>query len=389
MKNLNKKEINISIPFIDNNEINAVKKVINSGWLTSGKETKKFETNIKKYINCKNVLAVNSCTSGLNSAMHALNLKKGDEVITSPMTFVSAINNLYNFGLKIKLVDIDLETYMMDVDKLKKSVSSKTKCIIITHYGGVPFDIDKIVSFCRKKKIKIIEDAATALGSKINGKYIGSNSHSVAVFSLYANKIITTGEGGIMTCEDDKLANRIKIINSCGISKDPWVRKKSKMQYQYDVTYPGFKYNFTDIQSAIGIEQLKKLKKIIKYRELIRNYYLKELKQLIKNKTIFIQNVKKNQKPAFYIFTILLNKKKTSKKRDDLIRFLKEKKVNTSVHYIPANKHIFYKKKFKHFKLSNSNYVYENILSLPFHNNLKMTDIKFVCGVIKKFFIIK
>jgi perosamine synthetase len=381
--------INTFSPYLGNEEFASVKKVIQSGWLTSGKITLKFENKIKKYLECKNVLAVNSCTSGMNSALHALNLKKGDEIITSANTFVSTINNLYQFGLKIKLVDIELDTYMLDLNKLKKSISKKTKCIIITHYGGVPFKIDKIINIAKQKKIKIIEDAATALGSKYKNKFVGSNKYSISVFSLYANKIITTGEGGIITCKNKNLAKKIRIINSCGINKDPWSRKKSKLQYQYHVTYPGFKYNFTDIQSAIGIEQLKKLRDIVQYRKKLRKFYLIELKDLLEKKLIKVQNINKDQEPAFYIFTILLNKKKTNKNRDELIKYLKKNNINTTVHYIPANKHLFYKKNFKNFRLENTNYVYENIISLPFHNYLKKNDVKFICNKIKKFFIEK
>jgi dTDP-4-amino-4,6-dideoxygalactose transaminase len=381
--------INIFSPYLGNKEAISVKKVIQSGWLTSGKITLKFENKIKKYLECENVLAVNSCTSGMNSALHALDLKKGDEIITSANTFVSTINNLYQFGLKIKLVDIELDTYMLDLNKLKKAISKKTKCIIITHYGGVPFEIDKIINIAKQKKIKIIEDAATALGSKYKNNFVGSNKYSISVFSLYANKIITTGEGGIITCKNKNLAKKIKVINSCGINKDPWLRKKNKMQYRYDVTYPGFKYNFTDIQSAIGIEQLKKLRGIVRYRKKLREFYLIELKDLLEKKIIKIQNINKDQEPAFYIFTILLNKKKTDKSRDELIKYLKKNKINTTVHYIPANKHLFYKKIFSNFKLENTNYVYENILSLPFHNHLKKIDVKFICKKINKFFIEK
>lgn len=381
------KIINAFEPYLGNEEIKSVNKVIKSGWLTSGQITNKFEINIKKYLRCSNALAVNSCTSGINSALHAFGLKAGDEVITSPFTFVSVINNLYHLKLNIKLVDIDMDTYMFDIDKLKKAITKKTKCIIITHYAGTPFEIKKILGLLKRNKISIIEDAATALGAKNKKRYIGENNYgSLTIFSLYANKIITTGEGGIITCKNNKLAKKIKIINSCGIDRDPWLRKKNTMQYQYQVNLPGFKYNFTDIQSAIGIEQLKKIEKIINYREILKKIYIDELKNLIDEGTLKLQKINRNLRSALYIFTVLLNKKKTNKNRDDLIKWLKSKNINTSVHYIPAHKHEFYKKKFKKFELKNTDYVYENIISLPMHNNLYKKDVRYISTEIKKFF---
>ena len=246
------KPLNVYKPYLNYKEISAVSKVLKSGWLTNGKTTSKFEKNISKFIKSKNALAVNSCTNGLNSVLHALNLKKGDEIITSPMTFISSIHNLQNMGLKIKLVDIDIKTYNIDVNLLKKSVTKKTKCILVTHYGGLPCDMNQIIKICKNKKIHIVEDAATALGAKIGNKPVGSSKISTAVFSLYANKIITTGEGGIIATNNNILYKKLKIITQCGIDKSPWRRSFQKKSYYFQAVYPGFKYNFTDIQSAIG-----------------------------------------------------------------------------------------------------------------------------------------
>lgn len=379
------KPLNVYKPYLNYKEISAVSKVLKSGWLTNGKTTSKFEKNISKFIKSKNALAVNSCTNGLNSVLHALNLKKGDEIITSPMTFISSIHNLQNMGLKIKLVDIDIKTYNIDVNLLKKSVTKKTKCILVTHYGGLPCDMNQIIKICKNKKIHIVEDAATALGAKIGNKPVGSSKVSTAVFSLYANKIITTGEGGIIATNNNILYKKLKIITQCGIDKSPWRRSFQKKNYYFQAVYPGFKYNFTDIQSAIGIEQLKKLNNIIKYRKFLKKIYQSNLKELINNKIIKLQETNKKFYSAEYIFTILLNKKKINFTRDNLIDYLKKNKINTTVHYIPANKHKVYTSKFKKFNLKNSDYVYENILSLPYNNFMSKSDVVYVCKHIKKF----
>lgn len=379
------KEIKISETYTNNKEVNAVTKVIKSGWLTSGQITNYFENKVAKYLNSKNVIAVNSCTNGIFATLKALDLKKGDEVITSPYTFISTINTLYQLDLKIIFADISMDDYNIDFDQIKKKITKKTKCILITHFGGNPFDITKL-SKIKNKKIKIVEDAATALGAEIYKKKIGSYSNSVSIFSLYANKIITTGEGGLISTADKKLAKRIRNLVNIGISKTPWVRTKNKIPYLYDLIEPGYKFNFTDLQASMGIEQLKKLDQIITYRKKIRSLYDKELNNLVKQEFIKILKINKNFKGSEYIYTILINKNKNKKLRDNLIKFLKRNKINTSVHYIPLFELGFYKNKFNKRNFPNTNYVYKNIISLPFHNNLKLKEVKYITKVINNFF---
>jgi len=379
------KRIKIAQPVIDDKEIKSLIAVAKSGWLTNGPKTIEFEKNVNKVIGSKNAIAVNSCTNGIIATMHALGLKRGDEIITTPLTFVSVIHSLYNFGLKIKLVDINYKNLSIDLETIRNNVSKKTKCILITHYGGIPVQVQNIISFCKKKKIHVIEDAATAFGAKINNKHVGSYNNSIAIFSFYANKVITTGEGGVITLNNQKLAKKIRSLISCGISKDPWHRNTSKRMWFYKVLNYGFKFNFTDLQASIGIEQLKKLKKIQNYRGRLRLAYNSELKELISKDIINIRQPEKNKFYSEYIYTIILNEKKIIFNRDDLINHLKKNNIDTTVHYIPANKHDFYKKTFKKFKLPNSDYVFKNIISLPFHNGLTFKDIIYVSKIIKNF----
>lgn len=379
------KRISLSKPFLDTQEKKYLDQVINRGWLTNGPLTLEFEKNVNKFIRSKFSIAVNSCTNGIIAVIEALGLKQGDEIITTPMTYVSVIHALGLFKLKIKLVDINFENYSLDLNILKKSISKKTKCILITHYGGVPVDTKKIINLCKKKKIFVVEDAATAFGSKIKNKMVGSSKNSISVFSFYANKVITTGEGGIITLNNKSLAKKIRTIISCGINKDPWKRGFQKKIWYYDVNNFGYKFNFTDIQAAIGLAQLKKLKKIIHVRSKIRKMYNKLLDPLIKKNIIKTFKPKKNMVFSEYIYTVLLNRDKLRTRRDDLIDFLKKNNIYTTVHYIPANHHNFYKDKFRKFKLPNSNYIFNNILSLPFHNHLNKKDIFKVSKLVKKF----
>lgn len=374
-------------PFIDNKEVFAVKKVLKSGWLTSGKITSLTEDRIKSKLKSKYAVMVNSCTSGIHLSLLANNIKKGDEVITSAFTWVSTIHNLYNLGLKIKFCDINLNDYSLNLESIKKVYSKKTKCILITHFGGVPADIKKINSFCKKKKIVLIEDAATAFGAKIDKKYIGSFNDSTAVFSFYANKIITGGEGGVVTTNNKKIANKVRLLSKMGIDRDPWTRKRNLNKWQYEVNELGFKYNITDIQSSIILEQLKKLDKIIKQRKKIQSYYNQKLKNLFLKKLIFSMYIKKNIDISPYIYTIRLNENKINISRDQLIKQLEKKKISAVVHYIPTNKLNFYKSKMKFPLLKNTLKTFQNIISLPFHNKLSKKEVDYVCNHIEKIII--
>ena len=314
-------------PYIDRKEILAVKKVLKSGWLTSGNATSHAEKKIKSKLKSKYAIMLNSCTSGIHLSLVANNLKKGDEVITSAFTWVSTIHNLYNLGLKIKFCDINFDNYSLSLNDIKKVYSKKTKCILITHFGGVPADIVKINNFCKNKKIILIEDAATAFGAKINNKFIGSFNNSTAVFSFYANKIITSGEGGVVTTNNKKIADKVRLLTKMGINRDPWTRKKKANKWQYEVNDLGFKYNISDIQSSIIVEQLKKLDKIIMQRKKIKSYYDKKFKKLFSERLIFSMNVKKNINSSPYIYTIRLNEDKIAISRNQLIKRLEKKKL--------------------------------------------------------------
>ena len=378
-----KKRVKFFQPIIDKREINSITSVLRSGWLTNGIKTIKFENQIKKFIGSKYAIAVNSCTNGLYAVLHAYNFKRGDEIITTPMTFISTIHNLYHYGLKIKLVDINLENLSFDNEILKKAISKKTKGILVNHYGGIPNNINEIIRVCKNKKLKIIEDAATVFGAKINNKMVGSSTKTVSVFSFYSNKIITTGEGGVITTSNKKIANKLRALISCGISKNPWQRSSSSgLSWKYDVKNIGFKFNFTDLQAAIGLEQLKKLPKIIKYRKILRKEYCKLLQSLEKTGKIKLFRNVKNVSFSEYIFPIFIH----NNKRDNLIKFLKQKKIDTTVHYIPANKLSFYKKKFSRFNLDKTNLAFKGLLSLPFHNKLKKRDLKFIANQLNAFF---
>ena len=378
-----KKIIQVAKPFFSASEINEIKNTIKTGWIAPGPKTLQMENLIKKKLGVKHVVAVNSCTSGIAACLVALGAKKGDEVLTPSNTFISTINTLYNFNLKIKLCDVDINTWSVSDDLFRKNLTKKTKFFIPVHFGGNPTDITKIISTAKKNKIKIIEDAATAFGSKINKKFIGSFNNSVAVFSLHANKVITSADGGFITLNNRKLALKIRRLINSGLKKDSWERKKKNNFKPLNAIQPGFKFNYNHVLASIAVVQLKKINHIINYRHKLSKIYEKELTDLILNKKIFLQKSEKNNSKAYYCFQILLEDRNIREKR---AYFLQKNKVSTTVYYTPAHMHDFYRKKLNNKNLKNTNKLFYNSLALPFHNNLKSFEIKKVTNLIKYFF---
>ena len=384
----------LSKPYIKEEEYLNIKKVLKSGWLSYGKYAKKLEEAFGNKIKNKNVISTNSCTSGIHASLIANNIGKNDEVITSPFTFVSTINNLYQEKCRINLCDINLKDCNIDVNEIKKKISSKTKCILPTHYGGNPCDITEILKLKKKyPKLKLIEDAATAIGAKINKKYIGSFKSEACVFSLYSNKIITSGEGGIVVSNKKKTIEKIKNLIFCGVSKNIYSRSNKINNWDYDVNNLGFKYNISDLHASIGLAQLKKLDHIISLRQKLRVEYNSHFSNFYNDKILDKIETDKLNTSSNYIYCFLINPEKLKISRNELIKLIAKKGIASTVHYIPANKHKFYKKIFKKFKLKNSDFAFNNFISLPFYTELKKNDIfqisKIVQDIIKKNYVKK
>ena len=222
-----KKMIKLSSPNLSKKEIQSCTKVLKSSWITAGPKTLELEKIVKKKLRCRNVIAVNSCSSGIMASLIAHGAKRGDEILTTANTFISSINTFYNLGLKIKLCDINLETFNIDEKIFENNVSSKTKFFVPVHNGGNPEHFDKVLHLAKQKKIKVIDDAATAFGAKIGKKFIGNFNHSTSVFSLHANKNSTSGEGGFICTNNNSLALKLRMIINNGLDITPWKRRSN------------------------------------------------------------------------------------------------------------------------------------------------------------------
>ena len=256
-----KTEIPFFRPSLDKDEEKAVIECIRSGWLTTGTINEKFENNIKNFIGGNvEVVSVNSATAGLHLAIEALNIGPGDEVIVPSLTFTATAEVIRYVGAKPVFSDVDYETLNITPEHILSKITPATKAVIVVHFAGLPVRLDEIISLCKSKGIFVIEDAAHAFGSNYNGHKIGNSESEAVIFSFYANKNITTGEGGALITKNQTIANNVRISRSHGIDRNTFYRYKSNNKLDYDVIRPGYKYNLTDIAASIGLIQLKNVK---------------------------------------------------------------------------------------------------------------------------------
>ncbi len=365
------KEIKFSITNISSEDIKTVGKIIKSGWLTHGKFTNLFEQEIKNFTKAKYAVSVSSCTAGLHLTCLASGFKKGDEIIVPAQTHTATAHAVEYTGAKAVFADIEPLTGNINLTEIKKKITKKTKGVMIVHMAGHPCEVNKILNFCKKKKIILIEDCAHALGTFINKKHAGNFGISGS-FSFYPTKQITTGEGGAVITNDKKFYKKIKMLKAFGIDKDIKDRKK---QGDYDVKSLGYNYRMTDFQAALGYTQLLRYKQNLKQRHLIAKRYIKKF-----SNTDQITHMPYSTNSSFFVFQIFC------KKRDEILKKLKEERIGVSVHYkTHLPKMTYYKKKYnlksKNFKNAD-NYGNTNI-SLPIYPKLKINEIDRICKILK------
>jgi len=368
-------------PAIEEAEIKEVVKTLRSGWLGTGPKVAKFENMISELTGAKYAMAVNSCTAALHLSLIAGGVGKGDEVITTPLTFCATANAIIHAGATPVFVDVNPETMNIDEIKIEEAITKKTKAIIPVHLAGRPCNMDKILAIAKKHKLLVIEDAAHSIGAEYKGKKIG-NIGDLTCFSFYVTKNITTGEGGMVLTNNKEFADKIKILALHGMSKDAWKRFSDDGYKHYEVVYPGFKYNMMDIQASIGIHQLKRLEKYHKKRKQIWDFYNKELGGL----PIVLPNYKNvDIKHVMHLYTVLVDEKKCGTSRDKFMQELHLRGIGTGVHYNPVHLHKYYRDTYG-YKIGdypNAEYIGSRTVSLPLSAKLTMEDAKRVVSAIK------
>jgi len=375
-------------PTIGAEEIQEVIETLESGWLTTGPRTARFERDFSEYTKAPFAQAVNSCTSGLHLALAALDIGPGDEVITTPLTFCATVNVILHSGATPVLADID-EHGNIDPASVATKLNARTRAIIPVHLAGLPCDMEAIWAFADRHGLDVVEDCAHAVGAHYRGVPIGGARpeagapSAAAIFSFYATKNLTTGEGGMVTTYDEELAARVKKLCLHGISKNSWNRYADRGSWHYEVLEPGFKYNLTDLQSALGIHQLRKIERFTADRTRLATLYRRLLGDL---EEVELPGTKVDCRHAWHLFMLRLNLGRLSIDRAAFIAELQKRGVGTSVHFIPIPLHPAYGKMAARpeNQVPRALALYPRLISLPLYPAMTEEQVVFTAKAVRE-----
>jgi dTDP-4-amino-4,6-dideoxygalactose transaminase len=373
-----------ALPDIGEDEIAEVVDTLRSGWVTTGPRARRFEADFAAFLGDESLqcVAVNSATAGLHLALEALAIGPGDEVITSTHTFTATAEVVRYLGADVTLVDIDPTTINLDPRAVEAAITPRTKAIIPVHYGGLAADMAAILDIARRHGLKVVEDAAHALPTTSGRHLVGTLASEAAVFSFYANKTITTGEGGMLVTRDEALARRARVMRLHGMSRDAFDRFIATVpSWYYEIVAPGFKYNLTDIAAALGLQQLKKARRFRERREQIARRFTEAFVDL---PVITPPTAPPGELHAWHLYALRLADG-ASLGRDRLIEQLFERGIGCSVHYIPLHQQPYWRDRYglSATMFPHSQRVYEHQLSLPIYTRMSDDDVERVIDAVR------
>lgn len=371
-------------PSIGQEEFQAVREVLESRWLTTGPVTQQFEREFAAFVGCKYAVAVNSCTAALHLALDAAGITAGDEVLVPSYTFAATAEVVVYLGARPVLCDSLPGGFNIDPADAARRITPKTRAIIAVHLAGEPCDLQALSRLAERHSIHLIEDAAHALPASYAGQRIGSISEFTA-FSFYATKTITTGEGGMLTTNDQAYARRASTMRLHGISGDAWKRYTNHGSWYYEVVDAGFKSNMPDLLAALGLAQLKKAEAFHQRRCEIADIYLQRLSRIEELEMPPTGNV--NTTHSWHLFILRLRSKMLAGSRDDLVHQMKQAGIGTSVHFIPLHLHPYYRNRFGYSSgdFPHAEDAFARCISLPIYPDMNDTDVKRVVTSIEQF----
>ncbi len=367
-----------ALPEIGEDEIAEVVDTLRSGWVTTGPKARRFEQDFAAWLGEPETLhcvAVNSATAGLHLALEALGIGPGDEVITTTHTFTATAEVVRYLGADVRLVDIDPATLNIDPALIEAAITPRTRAIIPVHYAGLAADMPAILAIARRHGLKVVEDAAHALPTTCGGQLVGTLDSDATVFSFYANKTITTGEGGMLVTRNAALAGRARIMRLHGINRDAFDRFTAKVpSWYYEVVAPGFKYNLTDIAAALGIHQLKRAQAFHVQRRRLVAAYDEALAGL---PVVLPPKAAAGSQHAWHLYVLRLGDD-AGIERDPFVERLFEAGIGCSVHYVPLHLHPYWRDRYalRPGQFPHSQHAYERMVSLPLHTRMEVEDVQ-------------
>ena len=373
-----------ALPDIGDEEIAEVIDTLKSGWVTTGPKAKRFETDFAAFLGDEGLhcIAVNSATAGLHLALEAIGIGPGDEVITTTHTFTATAEVVRYLGADVKLVDIDPRTLNIDPAAIEAAIGPRTKAILPVHYAGLAADMPATLAIAKRHGLKVVEDAAHALPTTCGGRLIGTLDSDATVFSFYANKTITTGEGGMLVTRNAALAARAKVMRLHGMSRDAFDRFTATVpSWYYEIVAPGFKYNLTDIAAAIGLQQLKKAHAFQRRRAELAAQYDAALAGL---PLITPPHARGGDTHAWHLYVLRLADG-AGVDRDTFIERLFTAGIGASVHYIPLHLHPYWRDRYAldAAMFPHSQRAYERMLSLPLYTRMRDADVQRVVDAVR------
>ena len=365
-------------PWISSDDKRIVNKTLDQTMLTFGPQLEKFESDFSKYTKAKYAIAVSNCTAALHLSLMALGIKKYDEVIIPDLTFVADANAILACNAKPVIVDINKENFFLSISNIKKNITKKTKAIIPVHIYGQVCNIEEILDVAKDNNLKVIEDCAHAVGTFHKSKHVGTLGNA-GCFSFYPTKNITTAEGGMVITNSEKIAEKVRHLRNHGMTKSLKSRYSSEYPWIFDIKQPGYNYRLDEIRAALGITQLKRIKKINELRKKASSYYNKNLQNI---PGIILPDMVNDKTHSYHLYTIRVTKLyKLS--RNQLFKKLKDNGIRTTVYWMPIHKYTAYRKFVKTSNILNTTKIYDEILALPLFPNISKKHQDVVIKVIK------
>lgn len=369
-------------PDIRDEEIAEVVDTLRSGWLGTGPKTRLFEREFAEYVDARHAVAVNSCTAALHLALLGLGIGPGDEVITSPMTFVSTVNVILHVGARPVFVDVDRETMNIGPAAVEAAFTERTRAILPVHMAGRPVDMPAMAAIAQKRSLALIADAAHAVEARDTGGRPAEALATASAYSFYATKNVVTGEGGMLTTDDEALANDVRVRSLHGLSRDAWKRYSAEGYKPYDVTMPGWKYNMTDMQAALGLHQLRRVEDNLRRREEIWARYDDAFGR---HPLLTMPAAQASGRHARHLYTLLLDIDAAGVSRDELVDRLGRLNVGTGVHFVAAHLHDYYRQALGTGRgdFPNAEWISDRTISLPLSSKLTDQDVEDVIWAVE------